>query len=509
MSDRTPNLALIGVAAAIGCFAWFLKTPTLVYCAVGVGILAVIGSIVAPPEEQTKKGAAFSFGPVHLNDNDFCRHGIVVGQPGTGKTELAKRMMIDLTRNRPDWGGIITDEKGDMHIITKRVFAALGKSDKLVTLRPRLFGQPGEPPRWRLNLIGDRSISWASHAQLIVDTAVSQGQKTSQSHFKTQAIDRMAEAMETIHHAGLVPTIPGIYEFIKFPNIMDSVLSLMMEREFANPADRDRANALFDGWKQYLAKAPEEFSGIRGTIENYTNPYITEEIQEVFCSADPTVDITAMDDAKVLLVSIPQQFLRERKHIQAFMKILYYRDSLGRFDRNTGGSLAHLNMHLGLFDEGHNSLLSSEDGYSDFNTLDKMRSARCAVWLMMQCYTSALPPLDSKPKLDVLKANLGTHVIFRLASTEGRKLASSLIGAHEIMETSRSVTRGVTTINKAPKVKPILGEWEFGRRLRDFHAIVRHATDSAHDFFRTEIPPLTDDGKGTPPWYTWRRLQFW
>ncbi len=509
MSDRTPIYATVGIAAAIACFAWILKTPTLVYCAVGVGILALIGGVVAPSENQRQEGALFSIGAAHLNDNDFCRHGIAVGQSGTGKSELAKRMLIDLTRNRPDWGGTITDEKADMHVMTKRVFAALGKSDKLVMLRPRMFGQKAEPPRWRLNLIGDRSISWASHSQLIVDTAVSQGQKTSQSHFKTQAIDRMAEAMESIHLAGLVPTIPGIYEFIKFPNIMDSVLSLLMEREFTDSQDRERANALFDGWKQYLAKAPEELSGIRGTIENYTNPYVAEEIQEVFCSAEPNVDISAMDAGKVLFISIPQQFIRERKHIQAFMKILYYRDSLGRFDRNTTGSLAHLNMHLGLFDEGHNSLLASEEGYSDFNTLDKMRSARCAVWLMMQCYTSALPPLDSKAKLDVLKANLGTHVIFRLASEEGRKLASGLIGEHEIIETSRSITRGVTTITKTPKVKPILGPWEFGRRLRDFHAIIRHPTDSTHDYFRTEIPPLTDDGKKVASWYAWRRLQFW
>src|SRR5205823_3906419 len=98
----------------------------------------------------------------------------------------------------------------------------------------------------------------------------------------------------------------------------------MMERELTDSAQRERAAILFDGWKQYLNKAPEELSGIRGTIENYTNAYIEPEIQEVFCAITPTVTIGALDAGKVLLISIPQAFTRARRYIQAFCKILYY-----------------------------------------------------------------------------------------------------------------------------------------------------------------------------------------
>ena len=503
MSDRLPLFCAAALAVAVAWLGAVFHVRGIALAASIVAVLAVVGAVAAPTREHRKHGAVFSIGSAFLGDNDFCRHGIVLGQPGVGKTEFAKRMLLQITESRPNWGGIITDEKGDMHLLAKRVFAALGKSDKLIELRPRKFGEKGPPPPFRMNLVGDRSISWQSHAQLIVDTAVSQGQKTSQAHFKTQAIDRMAEAMETISLAGLQVTIPAVYEFIKFPDLFDLTLTRMMEREFDEPADRERAGILFDGWKQYLGKAPEELSGIRGTIENYTNAYIEPEIQEVFCAVDPTVSISVLDAGKVALISIPQAFTRARKYVQAFCKILYYRDSLGRFDRHGADGLGGLNLHLGLFDEGHNSLLASEEGYSDFNTLDKMRSARCAVWFMMQCYTSALPPLEREEKLDVLKANIGTHVIFRLASEKGHKLASGLIGELEISEVSRSVSRGVTTVTRTPKVKPVLGTWVF-RKLRDFHAVVRHPSDS-RDYHRVVLPPLRDDGKRIAPWY-WRKL---
>ncbi|MGH7271609.1 MAG: type IV secretory system conjugative DNA transfer family protein, partial [Polyangiaceae bacterium] len=335
---------------------------------------------------------------------------------------------------------LLTDEKGDLHAAVTAVFEAHGRLDKLIVLRPRLYGQAGDEPKWRMNLIADRSISWKSHAQLVVDTAVSQGQATSQAHFKTQALDRMAEAMETLHLAGSPVTLDNVYEFIKFPNIFDQQLELMMNNE----AQRDRANVLFDGWKQYLGKAPEELSGIRGTIENYLGPYTEPEVAEVFCAAEPTVVIGDLDKGKALFISVPQQFTRARKHVMAFAKILYYRDSLGRFDRNDGTSaFDRLNLHVGIFDEGHTSLLKSEDGYSDYNTLDKMRSARCPVWFLMQDYTSATPPLGSEAKVKVLQANIGTHVIFRLASEDGRKLASQVIGEHEVRERSWSRSKGI------------------------------------------------------------------
>jgi hypothetical protein len=125
-------------------------------------------------------------------------------------------------------------------------------------------------------------------------------------------------------------------------------------------------------------------------------------------------------------------------------------------------------------------------------------------WFMMQCYTSALPALEHESKLDVLKANLGTHVIFRLASEKGHKLAAGVIGEHEVLEVGRSVTKGVTTVNRTPKVKPVLGTWVF-RKLPDFRAIVRHPSDN-RDYHHAHLPPLTDDGRWIAPWYWRKRL---
>lgn len=504
MTDRFPHFAAAAITGVIAFIAWWLQLPSIAAVAGVLSLLALGGAVFAPLPFMPPRGAVVSIGSAHLTESDLCRHGIVVGQPGVGKTEFARRLLIQMIRNAPDFGAIIPDEKGDLHLLVKAVFKANGCMDKLIELRPREFEEKDRGPPHRINLLGDRSISWQSHAQLLADAAVSQGHKTSQAHFKMQAVDRIAEAMETLHLSGMVVTIPGVYEFFKFPELFEATLQRMMEMDFKDPNTRERSQTLYDGWRQYLGKAPEELSGIRGTIENYTNAYLEPEIVEAFSSIEPTVGIGALDQGKVLLISIPQQFTRARRYIHAFAKILYYRDSLGRFDRFGAAGMGRLNLHLGLFDEGHNSLLASEEGYSDFNTLDKMRSARCPVWFMMQCYTSALPPLEHEAKLDVLKANLGTHVIYRLASEKGRKLAAGVVGEHEVLEVSRSVTRGVTTVIRTPKVKPVLGTWVF-RKLADFRAIVRHPTDNS-DYHHAYLPPVTDDGMRVAPWYWWRQL---
>jgi hypothetical protein len=66
---------------------------------------------------------------------------------------------------------------------------------------------------------------------------------------------------------------------------------------------------------------------------------------------------------------------------------------------------------------------------------------------------------------------------------------------------SHSVTRGVKTINRSPRTKPVLGTWVF-RKLADFRAIVRHPCDH-RDYHHAHLPPLTDDGNRVAPWY-WR-----
>lgn len=436
---RREGVGVTVIAAGLAAAAWWYQAFAVSYVALTLALLS-LGCALVVPMNRDGSEVVLRLGSAKWSEEDFCRHGIVVGQPGVGKTEFARRLIIGVERSHPEAGLILNDEKGDIHRMVQEVYAALGRTEKLVLLRPRPFGDVGPPPPFRMNLIGDRTVSWQSHAQLIVDTAVSQGQKTSQAHFKMQAIDRMAEAMETLHRAGLVVTLQSVYDFVKFPELFRQVLEKMMDHEQPDAAGRERTGILFESWKQYLAKAPEELSGIRGTIENYTNAYVEPEIAEVFSALDPNVSIRDLDRGKTLLFSIPQQFTRARRYVQAFAKILYYRDSLARFDRPAGATQT-MNLHLGLFDEGHNSLLASEEGYSDFNTLDKMRSARCPVWFMMQCYTSALPPLEQESKLEVLKANLGTHVIFRLASERGRKLAAGVIGEHEVLERSQSVTQ--------------------------------------------------------------------
>jgi hypothetical protein len=79
-----------------------------------------------------------------------------------------------------------------------------------------------------------------------------------------------------------------------------------------------------------------------------------------------------------------------------------------------------------------------------------------------------------------------------------------VIGEHEVLEVGRSVTKGVTTVNRTPKVKPVLGTWVI-RKLPDFRAIVRHPNDH-RAYHHAHLPPLAYDRRWVSRWYWRKRL---
>ena len=45
---------------------------------------------------------------------------------------------------------------------------------------------------------------------------------------------------------------------------------------------------------------------------------------EIFCVEKSTFDFSAIDNGKIILVTMPQKFQTERRYVNTFLKLLYY-----------------------------------------------------------------------------------------------------------------------------------------------------------------------------------------
>jgi hypothetical protein len=521
--ERKATLGLLIFVAPLAAASYYFRNvPGQVACALVV--VWLLFCLIRPAyDDSPTKAGRIVVGPMSWTIQDFMRHWLIVGRSGCGKTISAvKRLMIAFYKAQPKGGGLVTDEKGDFAFLVEDVFKAIGLRNKLLVIRVPPPEDHETKPAVAMNLLGDRRISWSTYASFIVDVAVSQGQKTSQAFFKTQARDRIEDAMETIEMAGLPVTLVNVYEFFKLEHCRLWVLEELeargneiaasiaaKEKSGAPPDEKEQTRAkrietLGHLWLEFASKAGEEASGIKSTAENYLRPYAERGLENTFSAYDRT-DLVSMDDMdkqRVLVPTIPQSYTG-RRYIMAFFKILYYQHALMRYDR-FGAKVAEAPPLVLWADEGQNTLLPTEGGLSDITSLDKIRAANCTVVFAMQDYVSAIPAIDGQDKAEVLFTNLNNQLIFSLNSSKGRKIASDHIGESEQWEYSHSTaSKSGRSISRSKKLKAIYPPTYF-RNLRRFQCVMLHCEGR---FLTTVLPPVNDNGRGVPRWYFWTSIR--
>jgi len=195
-----------------------------------------------------------------------------------------------------------------------------------------------------------------------------------------------------------------------------------------------------------MTHQPPEQLGVRETIGNFLQHFVTPEVAEIFCSERPsTFDFTQIDEGKIICVTMPQKFQTERRYVNTFLKLLFYNHALRRFDRQRKQREKD-NLLILWADEAQRFMTASEDGTSDYNCVDVIREAGATIVAAAQSTTSFVPPLGND-KSKVLTLNLRNRMIFRAADEADAVQSADFLGKRTIVKRSWGYSGGKRSRN--------------------------------------------------------------
>ena len=245
---------------------------------------------------------------------------------------------------------------------------------------------------------------------------------------------------------------------------------------------------------RFLNQPEEQQGGVRETIGNYLQYFLTPEVAEVFCTGESTFNFAAIDQGKIILTTMPQKFQTERRYVNTFLKLLYYNHALRRFDKSKADR-AKDNLLILWADEAQRFMTASEDGTSDYNCVDVIREAGATIVAAAQSTTSLVPPLGND-KSKVLTLNLRNRLIFRAADETDAVQSADFLGKKRVVKRSWGYSAGKRNVNYSEteehKIKP-----HKLRNLRDHECVLVHCE---RGFKRTILAPLEPDG-AVSSWY--------
>jgi hypothetical protein len=245
---------------------------------------------------------------------------------------------------------------------------------------------------------------------------------------------------------------------------------------------------------RYLSQPPEQIGGVKETIANYLQPFLATDIAQVFCPGNSTFDFDEIDRGKIICVAMPQKFQTERRYINTFLKMLFYTHLLRRFDKPKGERVKD-NLLILWADEAQRFMTASEDGMSDYNSVDVIREAQGTVVAAAQSSTSFIPPLG-RDKAKVLTLNLRNRMIFRAADEDGALDSADFLGKKRIIKRTWGFSNGKRTTHYSEteeyRIKP-----HILRALPKHTCVLVHAE---RGFRQRVLPPIEPDGR-VCEWY--------
>jgi hypothetical protein len=471
-----------------------LRNPRAVLIAGGILLVIIAVWLLF----LSRKARVARLGGLTWKRNQFCRGWLITGDTGSGKTSSGiNQLAHQVFQNEPKWGGLCIDEKGVYWETLAAMAKHYGREHDLVHLQIRTDDSDAQwtPPN-RYNLTGDRSIPFTTYAKFIVDTATSLGQGGDKGFFKSQAQTHIAHALELLFELNRPVTMLNAFELLSDRDLLEEEME-NLERLLETPR---RAAVYAHFANRFLNQPEEQHGGVRETIGNYLQYFLTPEVAEVFCTGESTFNFAAIDQGKIILTTMPQKFQTERRYVNTFLKLLYYSHALRRFDK-AKADRANNNLLILWADEAQRFMTASEDGTSDYNCVDVIREAGATIVAAAQSTTSFVPPLGND-KSKVLTLNLRNRLIFRAADEGDAVQAADFLGKKRVVKRSWGFNAGRRNVNYSEteehKIKP-----HKLRTLRDHECVLVHCE---RGFRRVTLPPLEANGRVAAWFSRWRRV---
>lgn len=420
---------------------------------------------------------------------EVCRHILITGDTGSGKTTSGFHpILVQLTRNEPNWGGLVLGVKGDEHRFAAELLAAHGRSHDHIHLqvRPESQSTHWQPPH-RFNLLSDRSIPWMTHAKAIVDIASSMTDGHQSAFFRPMAQIALAHAFELLDALQLPVTLTRAYELLTSQETAAQALKSLKR----NSPDKQSKLIEFFESTFVQARAYEQREAVEGTIKTYLGFFLDPDVANVFSSDEPnTFSLAEIDQGAVLTITMPQRLVSERRYIQTYLKILFYFHVLRRFDKNPEERQGE-NLLLLVADEFQDLVTASEDGISDHKVIDRIRAAGAAIIAGMQSELSVDPVIGST-KREVFTLNMRTRLIFRASDIKGANESANFLGKRDIWKkTHSSRPLETATVSRRQDEEFFIKPSKL-MRLPDHTAIVAHPSKR---FTKVKLRPVDGNGK--------------
>jgi type IV secretory pathway TraG/TraD family ATPase VirD4 len=459
---------------------------SLGYAAAGILWLAAVAVLISHISRQRKHRVVVRLAGFKWTRADFCRGWLITGDTGSGKTRSGiTPLLLQIFRNEPTWGGLCIDDKGVYWETLSEMARHFGREDDLILLqvRPESAGLNWQP-KHTYNLTSDRSIPYNTFAKAVVDTAGSLGQAGDKGFFKNQAQIHIAAALETLREIGADVTLENAYHLLLDQGDLDEAMT-----DLASSHQTARRRELSEHFaNRFLSQPPEQIGGVKETIANYLQAFITPDISQVFCPGRNTFDFADIDRGKIICVAMPQKFQLERRYVNTFLKMLFYTHALRRFDKPAEDRRCD-NLLILWADEAQRFVTASEDGMSDYNCIDVIREAQATVVAAAQSSTSFVPPLG-REKARVLTLNLRNRLIFKAADEEGAIESADFLGKKRVIKKSWGYHGGKMSRNYSEqeehKIKP-----HVLRSLPKHTAVLIHC-ERGHR--QKLLPPIEPDG---------------